>query len=259
MLDVTPVPAFSDNYIWLIRDATGRHAAVVDPGDAAPVLQALSDSGLTLRTILITHHHADHVGGIRALLKAYPDTPVYGPAQERIAQLTVRLSEGDRVSLPELDATFEVLEVPGHTSGHIAYYGQGALFCGDTVFAAGCGRLFEGTPAQMQASLAKLRRLPDDTLVYCAHEYTLANIGFAKWVEPENADLLAREQADMDRRDHGQPTVPSSLGMEKRTNPFLRYDQPSVVAAAEQFSGRTLQNPAEVFGAVRFWKDSEYD
>jgi hydroxyacylglutathione hydrolase len=259
MLDITPVPAFSDNYIWLIREASGRKAAVVDPGDAQPVLQVLAESGRTLTTILITHHHADHVGGVPGLLKAYPDAVVYGPAGERIRNLSFKLREGDHVSLPEFGAEFDVLDVPGHTAGHIAYVGQGALFCGDTLFAGGCGRLFEGTPQQMQASLSKLRQLPDETLVYCAHEYTLANLGFAKWVEPDNADLLSREQADMAQRERGQPTVPSALGLEKLTNPFLRYDVPSVVRAAERFSGQTLSDPADVFGAVRYWKDSEYD
>ncbi len=259
MLDVTPVPAFQDNYIWLIRDAARTRAAIVDPGDARPVLRALEAQELEPVAILITHHHMDHVGGVPALLERFPGLPVFGPAGERIPGITRRLVEGDEVEVPGVGVRFRVLDVPGHTAGHIAYHGAGALFCGDTLFAAGCGRLFEGTPEQMHRSLSKIAALPGDTLVYCAHEYTLANIGFARWVEPENPDLLRREADERETRARGGPTVPSCLDLERRTNPFLRFDEPTVIAAAERFAGRSLAGGAEVFGAVRHWKDTEYD
>ncbi len=259
MLNVTPVRAFQDNYIWLIRSPDNRFAAIVDPGDARPVLQALQADNLTPVAILITHHHGDHTGGIGGLLEQYPDLAVYGPAGERIPSRTRALKEGDTVELPELGARFTVLDVPGHTAGHIAYYGEGALFCGDTVFANGCGRLFEGTAVQMHASLSKIAALPGDTLVYCAHEYTLDNIAFAKWVEPDNPDLLQREQDSKALRERGLPTVPSRLELERRTNPFLRFDESTVIRAAQKFAGRPLGAGAETFGMVRYWKDSKFD
>lgn len=259
MLDVISVRAFNDNYIWLIRSPDRRYAALVDPGDAHPAIQALEAENLKLVALLITHHHGDHTGGIRALLSRYPSLAVFGPANERIPNRTHPLVEGDTVTLPELAISLQVLDVPGHTAGHIAYYGGGALFCGDTVFGAGCGRLFEGTPVQMHASLGKLAALPGETLIYCAHEYTLDNIAFAKWVEPDNADLLQRERDAKALRAGKQPTVPSSLALELRTNPFLRYDVPAVIAAASQFAGRKLAAGAETFGAVRHWKDTRFD
>ncbi|MCP5418984.1 MAG: hydroxyacylglutathione hydrolase [Gammaproteobacteria bacterium] len=259
MLNVAPVRAFQDNYIWLLEDAPGRQAAIVDPGDARPVLEALRKGNVTPTAILITHHHGDHVGGVRGLLAHYPQLPVFGPAGERIPSLTQRLQEGDVITVPGLNVEFRVLDVPGHTAGHIAYYGGGALFCGDTVFSVGCGRLFEGSPEQMHASLSKIAALPGDTLVYCAHEYTLDNIAFAKWVEPENPDLLQREREAHALREQDQPTVPSRLDVERRTNPFLRFDEPTVVAAASAFAGKRLRPGAEVFGTVRYWKDSRFD
>jgi hydroxyacylglutathione hydrolase len=259
MLNVVPVRAFQDNYIWLIKDAVGRQAAIVDPGDARPVLRALQTEDIAPTAILITHHHGDHVGGVQSLLTHYPDLPVFGPAGERIPGITRRLAEGDTIIVPGVDAEFRILDVPGHTRGHIAYYGEGALFCGDTVFSVGCGRLFEGTAEQMHASLSKLATLPGDTLVYCAHEYTLSNIAFAKWVEPDNADLLRREQEVKDLRARDLPTVPSRLDIERRTNPFLRFDAPTVIQAANTFAGRSLRPGAEVFGTVRYWKDTEFD
>jgi len=259
MLNVVPVRAFQDNYIWLIKDAVGRQAAIVDPGDARPVLHALQTENITPIAILITHHHGDHVGGVESLLTHYPNLPVFGPAGERIPRITRRLVEGDVITVPGLEVEFRVLDVPGHTRGHIAYFGEGALFCGDTVFSVGCGRLFEGTAEQMHASLSKLVNLPGDTLVYCAHEYTQANIAFAKWVEPDNADLLQREQEAKDLRARDLPTVPSRLDVERRTNPFLRFDAPTVIQAASTFAGRSLRPGAEVFSMVRYWKDTEFD
>ena len=252
MFEVVPVNAFKDNYVWTLRDA--RSAAVVDPGEAGPVLDYLRRERLALVAILATHHHPDHVGGIAELLREYR-VPVYGPRNEPIATLTHPVSGGDEVKIPELGASFSVLDIPGHTRAHVAYYGAGALFCGDTLFACGCGRLFEGTAEQMYASLQKLLALPDETKVYCGHEYTLANIGFAKAVEPANAALGAREARDRRLRDAGRPTLPSTLGEEKATNPFLRCGEPAVVESANKYLGARVSDPVRVFAAIRDWKN----
>ena len=254
MFNVTPIPAFDDNYIWLLQRPGHREVVLVDPGDADPVSARLDANDLVPTAILVTHHHYDHVGGVGELAARF-DPAVYGPAEESIATITHPVGEGDVIELPALGASLRVLDVPGHTRGHVAYLGEGRLFCGDTLFAAGCGRLFEGTPQQMQASLEKLRRLPDETLVYCAHEYTQANLDFARVVEPDNPALLSRIETERERRRRGEPTVPSILGLEKATNPFLRYLEPDVIAAAERHAGRTLDGPIEVFATVRAWKD----
>ena len=259
-ISVHPVPAFQDNYLWVIHD--GTHAAVVDPGDAAPVLDYLGANNLQLTAIICTHHHGDHVGGVEHLLKVLRlggKIPVFGPANERIPARTVALREGDRVVVPGLDLAFEVLDVPGHTAGHIAYVGHGLLFCGDTLFACGCGRLFEGTAAQMTASLTKLKRLPPQTKVFCAHEYTMANIKFAEAVEPDNADLKLRKAFCAAKRHRNLPTVPSTIHLELATNPFLRWDQPAVQAAAAARLNHAIgptPAPALVFGAIREWKNN---
>lgn len=255
-LDVVPVKAFKDNYVWTLRNAT--HAAVVDPGEARPVLDYLGRERLSLAAILATHHHPDHVGGIKDIVRSdiVPHgIPVYGPRNEPIPTLTHPVAEGDKVTIPALGAAFSVLDIPGHTLAHIAYYGAGALFCGDTLFACGCGRLFEGTAEQMYASLAKLRALPDDTKVYCGHEYTLANIGFARGVEPQNAALAARESRDRRLREQGRPTVPSTLREEKATNPFLRCTEPAVVESVNKYLGTRVSDPVRVFAAIREWKN----
>jgi hydroxyacylglutathione hydrolase len=223
------------------------------------VLDYLAREKLVLAAVLATHHHPDHVGGVARLLEAHR-VPVYGPRGEPIATLTNPVSEGDTVRIPELGATFSVLDIPGHTRAHIAYYdsapyGGPAIFCGDTLFACGCGRVFEGTPDQMYASLEKLRALPDDTKVYCGHEYTLANIGFAKAVEPDNAALERREERDRRLREAGRPTVPSTMGDEKATNPFLRCREPAVIESANKYLGARVSDPARVFAAIREWKN----
>ncbi len=254
MLQVTPVRAFSDNYIWLIhapRDA--RRVVVVDPGDAAPVRAALADQNLSLAGILITHHHHDHVGGVATLLQENA-VPTFGPAAEQVPGNPTPLREGDVVDLSELGLHFDVIDVPGHTAGHIAYAGHGAVFCGDTLFSAGCGRLFEGTAEQMSASLAKLAALPDDTQVYCAHEYTVSNLQFAVAVEPGNVEARAYLKECRTRRADGQATVPSTMRRERNVNPFLRCHLETVKQAAEARAGRAL-NRIEVFAVIREWKD----
>jgi hydroxyacylglutathione hydrolase len=254
-LSVLPVPAFNDNYLWLIHN--GKHAAVVDPGDAQPILDALHERQLSLSAILLTHHHGDHVGGVGQLLEQF-DVPVFGPRNDRIGSVTVPLSEGDSVALPELGVGFSVLDVPGHTLGHIAYFSseQKWLFCGDTLFAGGCGRLFEGTPAQMLDSLNKLAALPDDTNVFCAHEYTLSNLKFAKEIEPDNEELLTRIDDEQAKRDRGLPTVPSTIGLEKSTNPFLRCTYPAVFEKLFHEQKVSLREPTAIFAALREWKNS---
>ncbi|MBA2690471.1 MAG: hydroxyacylglutathione hydrolase, partial [Burkholderiales bacterium] len=217
---VAPVAAFRDNYIWVLHD--GRHAAVIDPGDAAPVEIFLAEKKLELNAILATHHHADHVGGVADLIAARR-IPVYGPRNESIPTVTQPLGEGDQIGIDALGLHFTVFDIPGHTAGHIAYYGAGMVFCGDTLFGGGCGRLFEGTAAQMVSSLGKLAALPDETLIYCGHEYTVANLRFARTVEPDSVALQQRERIEAEKRERGEPTLPSSIGLERQTNPFVRY------------------------------------
>ena len=252
MLHIVPVRALTDNYIWVIHDQ--YHAAVVDPGDATPVLDFLRRENLRLIAILNTHHHNDHIGGNVALLQEFP-VPVYGPAHESIPTLTHRLQEGDNVQLVEFPLSFNILDIPGHTAGHIAYYGANLLFCGDTLFACGCGRLFEGTPQQMYASLQKLAGLPDETQVYCGHEYTLANIRFARAVEPGNQALLELETATKKLRGQDIPTLPSTIMREKATNPFLRCNQLEVIQSASDYLSVSPPDPVSVFAAIRSWKN----
>lgn len=254
-LTVTAVKAFNDNYIWLIHDPDcHRRVVAVDPGDAGPVQQALARDGLKLAAILITHHHGDHVGGIAGLRQQW-QVPVYGPAGESIPQCSQPVAGGDQIEVQGTGIRLRVIDVPGHTAGHIAYTGHGALFCGDTLFSGGCGRLFEGTAAQMTESLSALAALAPQTRVYCAHEYTLANLAFALAVEPGNQALAEYRDHCAALREKGEPTLPSSVATELRINPFLRCDEPAIKQAAEARAGRPLPSRAEVFAEVRAWKD----
>ncbi|MGL5033180.1 MAG: hydroxyacylglutathione hydrolase [Microcystaceae cyanobacterium] len=256
-MQIQRLPALSDNYIFLLYDAQTQTAAVVDPAEAQPVLAALASLGANLVAIFNTHHHGDHIGANLELIKRFPQLTVYAGAEDRgrIPGQQIYLQEGDRVHFADREAV--VYFIPGHTRAHIAYYfapeksGEtGELFCGDTIFAGGCGRLFEGTPTQMVNSIAKLRALPDQTRVWCAHEYTLGNLKFALTIEPENLDLQNRFQKVTEQRSRLEATIPSLLGEEKKTNPFLRWDQASVKKAI------ALEEPHRVFGKLRGMKDN---
>lgn len=251
---ICPIKAFNDNYIWCLHNQT--HCLVVDPGDAAPVLAFCRTNNLTLSAILVTHHHWDHTDGIDALLEVFSDIPVYGPHNQKIKQITHRLSQGDNLELQQLDIKFSVLEVPGHTLDHIAYYGDCGLFCGDTLFSAGCGRLFEGSPQQMFDSLAKLTALPANTAVYCTHEYTMANIAFAQAVEPNNQALIEYKQWANQQREQNIATLPSSIQKELAVNPFLRCRSQELVTNVSKNIGTTLSSEQAIFASLRSWKDN---
>ena len=249
-----PIPAFNDNYLWLLHD--GQRALIVDPGDASPVLQALRDSHLELESILVTHHHADHTGGINALREA-TGARVFGPAREQLPGPFTPLEDGDTVQALGLD--FQVIDVPGHTAGHIAFFtpeanGKPLLFCGDTLFSGGCGRLFEGTPEQMLASLDRLAALPGNTVVCCTHEYTMANLRFALAVEPDNRELIGYHARCAALREAGKPTLPTSIAQELLINPFLRTRHPTVMAAARRFDP-AAHDDNTLFAAIRQWKN----
>ncbi|MEX1200295.1 MAG: hydroxyacylglutathione hydrolase [Methylophaga sp.] len=253
-MSVHAIAAFNDNYIWLIQSAQSRQALIVDPGDAQPVLAALQQLDLTPAAMLITHHHHDHTGGIAALRQQF-NIPVYGPAAEQISEVTDTVSAGDILRLNDFTDAL-VLDTGGHTPGHISYLMANQLFCGDTLFAGGCGRLLGGTATQLFASLQQIAALPAATQIYCAHEYTLANLQFALAVEPGNTALQQRFSDSKAMRAINQPTIPSTLALEKATNPFLRCETPEVKQAAEQQAGQTLASPLAVFTALRQWKDN---
>jgi hydroxyacylglutathione hydrolase len=253
MLNLIPLPAFEDNYIWVWHDE--RHAVAVDPGDPAPLIAFLDAHRLVLTAVLITHHHRDHTGGNTLLRQRY-NCAIYAPDNPRIPAVTHTVRGGDAVDISEPGLHFEVLATPGHTLDHISYVGHGCLFCGDTVFGCGCGKLFEGSPAMMAASLDAILTLPDATRVCCAHEYTLSNIDFAKTIDGGNPALLERERADRALRAQNRPTLPSTLALEKATNPFLRFHDPRHDGVCRPPSESPPPQPAEVFGAIRAAKDA---
>ncbi len=251
MIKISPIPAYSDNYIWLIQ--FGDHqVAVVDPGDAAPIQKVLQQQRLQLAAILVTHNHWDHIDGIEILLQQH-QVPVFGPASKQTPGLTHPCVAGEQIQIGELN--LDVMDVPGHTQDHIAYYGHQALFCGDTLFAAGCGRLLGGSAEQLYDSLNNIAKLPITTEIYCTHEYTLSNLKFAQAVEPKNQQIIQRIVTEEEKRQQGQPTLPSTLQLELATNPFLRCQSNTVINSAEKFSRQTLNSPAKVFKLLRCWKD----
>lgn len=249
MLNIIPIPAFEDNYIWLLH--LDGYAVVVDPGDAAPVIEVLQALNLTLAAILITHHHADHIDGVQDLLHNqllhHQAVPVYAPQYEKFNFEYIKLADGDEVNLPEIRLNFRVMWLPGHTLGHIAYYNDDYLLCGDTLFGAGCGRLFEGSPAQMQASLERIKALNANTKVFCTHEYTTKNIEFALTLEPNNTDLQARASAVKQLRQQNLPSLPSTIALELATNPFLRCNQVSIIKNSQA----EMPDELSVFTAIR--------
>lgn len=244
MLHIIPIPAFDDNYIWLLHHK--NHAVVIDPGDAQPVIEALEKNNLKLSAILITHHHHDHIGGVAKLIE-HTSARVYAPTYENFDFKHSVLAENDIVHLPEINESFRVMWLPGHTLGHIAYYNKQSLFCGDTLFSAGCGRLFEGTPEQMLQSLNRLKQLDSATKVYCTHEYTATNIAFALTLEPDNETLIARQAIVQQLRSQQLPSIPSTIALELKINPFLRCNQ----ATIWQNSQAKSRDELAVFTAIR--------
>ncbi|MEM7054132.1 MAG: hydroxyacylglutathione hydrolase [Pseudomonadota bacterium] len=254
-INITPIPALSDNYIWAMHRTSQPYCLLVDPGEATPALAWLEQHRLEPVAILLTHHHYDHVNGVDELATRF-ELNIYGPDDERMPKGTVAVAEGETVEIPGLELRFDVLEVPAHTRSHIAFYGHDLVFCGDTLFSAGCGRLFEGTPDQMQAAMDKLAALPGDTKVYCGHEYTQSNCRFALKVEPDNPALRTRaKQVDALRARH-QVTLPTTIAEECSFNPFMRTREAAVIDAAARYDADAAQSPEAVLGAIRRWKDA---
>lgn len=254
-ITVYPLPILKDNYVWILIDKSKKAALVVDPGEARPVSDFLNQHHLKLWAILLTHHHGDHTNGVGALQQAC-DGNVFGPLNDQISTVTHPVTGNDAVNIAGFPISFEVMDIPGHTLGHIAYYTKGMLFCGDTLFAAGCGRIFEGTPAQMYDTLQKIAALPEDTKIYCGHEYTLNNLKFAETVEPSNLAIKQKIASVTALRDQGKPTLPSTMADEKATNPFLRCTSKELIASVEKHVGHSLPTPLEVFTALREWKNA---
>ncbi|GAA6206507.1 hydroxyacylglutathione hydrolase [Thalassotalea sp. SU-HH00458] len=257
---ISPIKAFKDNYIWTITSKSSEHLVLVDPGDAKVCIEYIEKHNKTLTAILITHHHADHIGGIEELHqycqnKQWP-LAIYTPLQENIPFATQKLQQGDTVELPNIDLIFNVIDLPGHTLGHIAYYADDILFCGDTLFSGGCGRIFEGTPQQMHTSLNRLSELPERTRVYCTHEYTLANLTFALTVDPTNIELIHYYNQVKSIRAEDKITLPSSILREKQINPFLRCHDEKIRESVEEYFERTMHSTLETFTNLRGWKDN---
>lgn len=253
-INIFPIPILKDNYVWVIADTKENAACIVDPGEARPVSDFLQKHKMILKGILITHHHWDHTNGIVELKNEY-DVPIIGPAQENITGVTLPVHEQDTVNVANFPLAFQVMAIPGHTLGHIAYYAHEMLFCGDTLFASGCGRIFEGTPEQMYASLQRIASLPNDTKIYCAHEYTLNNLRFAETVEPNNYQIAERIKRVNEIRKKNLPSLPSLLAEEKETNPFLRCNSQELIETVEKHAHATLSGPVAVFASLRKWKD----
>lgn len=256
MIKIHPICAFNDNYIWMIINVELNEVIIVDPGDALPVIAFLNQRELKLIGIFVTHKHNDHTGGVNQLLGVYPGTPVYAHEHEALAFTTHLIKDGDLITPDQWQKTFKVLHIPGHTLGHVAFYTDGLLLTGDTLFSGGCGRLFEGTATQMLTSLEKLAALPNDTLLYCGHEYTLSNLHFALKIEPQNIDIQRRLKEVEILRSKNQPTLPSTIKIEKAINPFLRCTEKSVISAVEAHVGKKLIEPVDVFYELRQWKNS---
>ncbi len=254
MIEIIRIPALKDNYIWLIHQPKTKCGVIVDPGEAQPVFDILSHYHIQLSAIFLTHRHWDHCNGV-AQLRDHFKVPVYGPKKENIPVCSKPLQENDTVFIETLEASFRILEIPGHTLGHIAYFGENKLFCGDTLFTGGCGRLFEGTAEQMLSSLKKLKNLPPQTLIYCGHEYTLANLEFAKTLEPQNQALIERLESTRKKRARNEATVPSTLALELETNPFLRTNVSSIIKATKHFSKQKPSKESEIFLLIRERKD----
>lgn len=254
-IKITPIPILKDNYVWCIIDQLQSEALIVDPGSAQVVQAYLKRNKLNLKGILITHHHWDHTNGARELKNIYK-IPVYASKLEKVTEKTMEVSDGETITINGFPLALKAMLIPGHTLGHLAYYNEEMVFCGDTLFASGCGKLFEGTPKQMYDSLQKIAFLPVQTKIYCGHEYTLQNLRFAEAVEPTNQKILERIAKVSSLRKQNKPTLPSLLQEEMETNPFLRCDQTKVKESVEKQSGRTLNDPIEVFAALRYWKDN---
>lgn len=250
MLTISSISALKDNYIWVIENLD-KHCIVVDPGDAAPVLEALKRNHLKLDAIFLTHHHYDHTDGVAELVQHFPKIAVYGPASSKMPEVTHPVSDKDVFTI--LDTQFTISAIPGHTLEHICYYTKGMLFCGDTLFSVGCGKIFEGTPEQMYQSLSLIASLPDETKVYCAHEYTQANIRFALVADPNNAELKQYSDKIDKLRSKGKSSLPSTIGIEKNINPFLRTAQETIRSTIKKRTN--VQTDVDTFAALRRWKD----
>jgi hydroxyacylglutathione hydrolase len=257
-MNIIQIPTFTDNYVWIMHELNNDFAVVVDPGESKPIIDALNINNLQLSDILLTHHHHDHIGGVKKLKEIYPAANIYGPEDIRIPT-TIDVKDNQTIWLDSINEEFRVIDVRGHTNSHIAYYFKNKLFCGDTLFSCGCGRLFEGTYEDMYKALIKIKNLPKETMVYCAHEYTLDNIGFAKIVDPKNLDLLEREKEVKYLLKNGFFTIPSTLENELKVNPFLRFDVKDIKNSVQNHFSKKISSDAEVFKYTREWKDNEYD